>query len=164
MINYKMTQKTLVLVKPDGVKRGLIGEIVKRFEDRGLKICGIKMHQVTPEFSKLHYSSHIEKPFYPALEKYITETPVVALVVHGAKAVEVVRKLVGPTAPSEAMPGTIRGDFAHQYKEYANKKGFAIKNLIHASGTSEEAEKEIKLWFTDEELHDYKVSHEDEVL
>lgn len=159
-----MTQKTLVLIKPDGVKRGLIGEIIKRFESRGLKICGLKMVKVTPEFSKKHYSAHISKPFYPALEKYITETPVIAMVIYGAKAVEIVRKLVGPTAPSEAMPGTIRGDFAHQYKEYANKKGFAIKNLIHSSGTLEEANEEIKLWFKEDEMHDYKLSHEDEVL
>ena len=157
-----MKEQTLVLIKPDGVKRGLVGNVIKRFEDRGLKIVALKMHQVTPEFSKLHYSAHIEKPFYPALEKYISEAPIVAMCIEGVNAVENIRKIVGPTAPHEALPGTIRGDLAHQSKEFANGKDQAIKNLIHASGTPEEAEQEVNLWFKKDEIYNFRVNHEDD--
>ena len=159
-----MKERTLVLIKPDGLKRGLAGEIIKRFEDRGLKICGMKMVWVDREFSKKHYSEHLEKYFYQNLENFIIEAPVVAMAIEGIHAVELIRKLVGPTEPKSAMPGTIRGDYAHQSYAYADKQGIAIKNLIHASGTKEEAKKELKLWFSEEELYDYKISHENEVL
>lgn len=159
-----MIQQTLVLVKPDGVKRGLIGEVIKRFEQRGLKIVGLKMIQVDPDFSKKHYSAHISKGFYKNLEKFITSGPVVAIVIEGIDAVEVVRKIVGSTEPKSAPVGTIRGDFAHISLNYADSKGKSAENLIHASGNKEEAEQEVALWFSIDELHSYKLSYEDHVM
>jgi len=149
-------ENTLVLVKPEGVKRHLIGKIIQRFEDAGLKIIGMKQVWVDNEFSKQHYSEHVGKDFYPSLEKYITEGPVVAIVLQGINAVENVRKVVGETEPKSSPPGTIRGDFAHVSFERADSKGNPLKNLIHASGNLEEAKKEISLWFKDYELHSYK--------
>lgn len=150
-----MMEQTLVLIKPDGVKRALVGEILTRFEKVGLKISGMKMVWVDQTFAKKHYSAHVDKAFYPGLEKMITEGPVIAIVLQGISSVELVRKMVGPTEPRSAAPGTIRGDFAHHSYSYTDKKGVAIKNLIHASGTSEEAQSEIKLWFAPNELHNY---------
>ena len=126
----KMIEKTLILIKPDGVQRGLVGEITQRFEKVGLKITGMKMQWVDKEFAREHYKAHVDKPFYPGLEAMITEGPVVALVLEGVHAVEQVRKMVGPTEPKAAPPGTIRGDYAHVSHEHADKKGIAIKNLI----------------------------------
>ncbi len=159
-----MIEKSLVLVKPDGVQRCLIGEIIKRFEKRGLKIVGLKMVWVDKDFSKQHYSAHIDKSFYQGLEEFIVSAPVVAMVVEGIEAVEQVRKIVGSTEPKGAPVGTIRGDLAHVSYGYADKKGIAIKNLIHASGTSEEAEKEVNLWFSVEELFNYESAHDKHVL
>lgn len=155
-----MREKTLVLLKPDAVQRGLMGRIISRLEDAGLKAVGMKMVWVKPEFAKKHYAAHLKKAFYPGLEKMITEGPVVAMVIEGLHAVETVRKIVGPTEPRLAPPGTVRGDFAHHSAEYTNKQGKAIKNLVHASGNKKEAEAEIKLWFKDNELHSYKTVHE----
>lgn len=155
-----MLERTLVLVKPDGVQRGLIGRILQRFEDAGLKIVGMKMVWVDKDFSRKHYSSHLSKAFYPGLEKFITEGPVVAMAIEGLHAVETVRKIVGPTEPKSALPGTIRGDFAHHSYAYTDKKGIAIKNLIHASGNVAEATQEVSLWFAVEELHEYRTVHE----
>ncbi len=156
-----MIQRTLVLIKPDGVKRGLIGRIISRFEDAGLKIVGMKMVWIDKDFAKKHYSAHVGKDFYSSLENFITSGPVVAMVLEGVEAVEVVRKIVGSTEPKKAMPGTIRGDFAHHSATYANQKGKSVANLIHASGNLEEAKQEISLWFRDEELHSYKTVHEE---
>ncbi|MBT3395459.1 nucleoside-diphosphate kinase [archaeon] len=158
-----MIEQTLVLIKPDGVKRGLIGEVTKRFELRGLKIVGLKMVQVEPDFSKKHYAAHVDKKFYKGLEKFIVSGPVVAMIIEGVDAVEVVRKIVGSTEPKGADVGTIRGDFAHISYEHADKKDKAIENLIHASGNSEEAKQEVALWFGIDELHSYKLSHEDHI-
>lgn len=155
-----MIEKTLVLIKPDGVKRGLIGEIIQRFEKAGLKIIGMKMFWVDNEFSKKHYKAHIDKDFYPGLESMITEGPVVAMAIKGVHAVEQVRKMVGSTEPRSAHPGTIRGDYAHHSYESTSKAGKAIKNLVHASGNSKEAEAEIGLWFSKEELHSYNTAQE----
>jgi len=155
-----MIEQTLVLIKPDGVQRGLVGEITQRFEKVGLKIIGMKMVWVDAEFAKKHYKAHIDKPFYAGLEAMITEGPVIAMVLEGIHAVELVRKIVGPTEPRSAPPGTIRGDYAHVSYAYADKEGKAIKNLIHASGTSEEAKNEVKLWFAKKELHSYSAVHE----
>ena len=155
-----MLEQTLVLIKPDGVQRGLSGEIIHRFERVGLKIVGIKMFWVNKEFAKKHYKAHIDKPFYKGLEAMITEGPVIAMALEGVHAVELVRKMVGGTEPKSAAPGTIRGDYAHVSYEYADKKGIAIKNLIHASGNKEEAKIEIDLWFDKKELHSYKTVHE----
>jgi len=155
-----MIEKTLVLVKPDGVQRGLIGEIIKRFENAGLKIAGMKMVWIDKKFARQHYKAHVGKKFYPGLEAMITEGPVVAMAIEGVHAVAQVRKMVGDTEPRGAAPGTIRGDFAHVSYDYADKKGIAIKNLIHASGSKEEADAELKLWFKKEELHSYRTVHE----
>jgi nucleoside-diphosphate kinase len=159
-----MIERTLVLIKPDGVKRGLIGELVRRFEQRGLKLIGMKMIQIDSDFSKKHYSNHIQKPFYKYLEDYITSGPVVAMVIEGVHAVEIVRKIVGPTEPKAAIPGTIRGDYAHISRTYADGKNKPIINLIHASGTKEEAETEIAIWFKKEELCSYKRTDEEHIF
>ncbi|MBU0757228.1 MAG: nucleoside-diphosphate kinase [Nanoarchaeota archaeon] len=153
-------QRTLVLLKPDAIQRGLMGTIISRFESAGLKTVGMKLVWVDKEFSKKHYSAHVDKKFYIGLEEFITSGPVLAMAIEGIHAVDVVRKLVGPTEPKEATPGTIRGDFAHHSYDYADKKNIAIKNLIHASGNKEDAEKEIALWFDEKEMHTYKTVHE----
>ena len=155
-----MKEQTLVLIKPDGVQRGLIGELTARFEKVGLTIIGMKLVWIDKAFAKKHYSAHVQKKFYPTLEAMITEGPVVAMVLEGIHAVEQVRKMVGPTEPRTAPPGTIRGDYAHVSYEYADKKEVAVKNLIHASGNKEEAQNEIKLWFKKDELHSYQTVHE----
>ena len=157
-------ERTLVLVKPDGVQRGLIGRVVQRFEDVGLKIVGMKMQWVDKEFSRKHYKAHVEKSFYPGLEAMITEGPVVAFVLEGLHSVELVRKMVGATEPKSASPGTIRGDFAHHSYSYTDAQGKSIKNLIHASGNIEEAEQEVAMWFSDKELHTYETVHEKHVF
>ncbi|MBN2458080.1 nucleoside-diphosphate kinase [Candidatus Woesearchaeota archaeon] len=155
-----MLETTLVLVKPDGVQRGLVGEIISRFEKIGMKITGMKMFWVDKDFAKKHYSAHVGKSFYSGLEKNITEGPVVAMAIEGLHAVEIVRKIVGGTEPRTSPPGTIRGDYSHHSYEYCNSKGIGIKNLIHASGNIAEAKSEIKLWFKKDELHSYKTVHE----
>ncbi|MBN2421945.1 nucleoside-diphosphate kinase [Candidatus Woesearchaeota archaeon] len=155
-----MIQRTLVLLKPDAIQRSLIGTILSRFEHAGLKIVAMKMVWVDKELSKKHYSEHINKDFYKYLESFITSGPLIAIVLEGIFAVEIVRKIVGSTEPKKALPGTIRGDFAHHAYDYANKAGIAIKNLIHASSSIEEAEKEVKLWFKEKEIHTYKTVHE----
>ncbi|MBN2368284.1 nucleoside-diphosphate kinase [Candidatus Woesearchaeota archaeon] len=156
----KLIQRTFVMLKPDAVQRGIVGNIITRIENAGLKIVGMKQSWADSEFSKKHYSDHVQKPFYKGLEEFITSGPVIAMVVEGIMAVEIVRKMVGSTEPRKALPGTIRGDFAHHAYEYADKKGIAIKNLIHASDSEENAKKEISLWFKDDELHTYKTVHE----
>ncbi len=155
-----MMERTLILVKPDGVERGLIGEILTRFEKVGLKIIGMKMVWIDKEFSKKHYAAHVEKPFYKGLEAFIVSGPVVAMVLEGIEAVDLVRKLVGATEPKSSAPGTIRGDYAHHSYGYADKKGIAIKNLIHASGSKDDAKAEVALWFTPKEMHSYQTVHE----
>ncbi len=154
-------QKTLVLLKPDAVKRQLLGKVIGRFENIGLKVVGMKMVWADRDFAKKHYSHHVGKPFYPELESFIISGPVVALCIGGIESVEVVRKLVGPTDPKEALPGTIRGDYSHHSAYYNNREKKVIKNVIHASGSKEEAEEEIKLWFKEEELHNYSTVHEE---
>jgi len=153
-------ERTLVLLKPDAVQRQLCGRVLQRFEDAGLKIAGMKMVQIGSDFAKKHYAAHVAKSFYPMLEKAISEAPLIAMVLEGLDAVEVVRKLVGETQPKNALPGTIRGDFAHQSSEVSAISGRAIKNLVHASGNRQEAEQEIALWFSKPELHDYKTASE----
>ncbi len=150
----------MVLIKPDGVQRGLVGEVLHRFEKVGLKIVAMKMVHIDKEFSRKHYAAHVEKPFYPGLESLITMGPVVALILEGINAISLVRKMVGSTEPNSAAPGTIRGDYAHVSYSYADENGISIKNVIHASGDKEDAEKEVKLWFSDEEIHDYVSVHD----
>ena len=156
-------EKTLVLFKPDTVQRGLVGEILTRFERVGLKIVGTKM--IFPD--KDHYYKHYEdigqmvtrrgeKAFNVTLEMMQTG-PVIAMVFEGVEAVGLVRKMVGGTEPKSALPGTIRGDYSHMRFEYADNQLKGIPNLIHASGDAREAEKEIDHWFSDSELYDYHV-------
>ncbi len=139
------TERTLILFKPDAVQRRLVGELYGRLENKSLKIVGLKMLQVTPELAKQHYAEHVEKPFYPGLEQFITNGPVVALVAEGPEAISVVRAMLGPTNGREAPAGTIRGDFgvSRQF------------NLVHGSDRAEAAEREIGIYFSPEELIDY---------
>ena len=130
-------ERTFVMVKPDGVQRGLIGEIIGRFERRGLKIVGLKMVQVSDELARQHYAVHEGKPFFAGLISYITSAPVVAMVVEGTNAVVAVRQTVGATRPFEAAPGSIRADFALEIG----------RNLVHASDAPDTAATEIALWF-----------------
>lgn len=159
-------QKTLVLFKPDTVQRGLVGEILTRFERVGLKIVATKM--IAPD--KAHYYKHYEEigkmvtrrgehAFNVTLEMMV-QGPVIAMVFEGVEAVALVRKLVGPTEPKTAAPGTIRGDYSHMSFGYADEEGKGIPNLIHASGDPEEAEQEINHWFSDTELYSYNSVHE----
>lgn len=157
-------EQTLVLIKPDGIERGLIGEIIKRFEQRGLKIVGMKMVQAERSFAGKHYKEAIEhkhgKHVRDYLLDYLISGPVIAMVIQGLGAIAAVRKIVGSTYPDEAQIGTIRGDFAHTPKTYAKSKN-RLHNLIHASENEEDAKEELALWFSIDEIHDYKLSHED---
>ena len=159
-----MIERTLVLVKPDGVQRGLIGEIISRFEKSGLKIIGMKLVHVNKEFAEKHYTQDIAERRGENVRNwlldYVTEAPVVAMCIEGIEAIELVRKIVGGTEPKSALPGTIRGDFAHVSYGYADKENLPIKNLIHASGDKEDASKEVPLWFSESELFDYGLSYE----
>ncbi|MCL6561679.1 MAG: nucleoside-diphosphate kinase [Firmicutes bacterium] len=133
---------TFVMVKPDGVRRGLVGEVIRRIEAKGLRLKGMKMIRVAPELAAQHYAEHRDKPFYPELIAFITSGPVVAMVVEGRDAVSVVRNLMGATDPVKAAPGTIRGDFGLELTE----------NVVHGSDSPESAAREIGLYFTAEEL------------
>jgi nucleoside-diphosphate kinase len=182
-------ERTFVMVKPDGVKRGLVGQIIARFERAGLKLVGLKMVYPSREMVEKHYpstdewfktaggktlSSYKELELDPkehlgtdsALEigkiikgwliSFISSSPVVCMVWEGNHAIQNVRRLVGNTLPAKANPGTIRGDFACDSPDLANMKYRPIRNLVHASGDSEEANHEINLWFTEEELYEYE--------
>lgn len=132
-------ERTFIILKPDAVQRGLVGEIISRFERRGLKIVAMKMIHVSDELARQHYAVHAERPFFQGLVKYITSSPVVAMVLEGTNAIAVVRSTVGATNPANAAPGTIRADF-----------GLEIgRNLVHASDGPETAASEIALWFGD---------------
>jgi len=135
-------EKTLVLVKPDGVQRGLIGEIISRLERRGLRLTAAKFMQVSRELAETHYAIHQGKPFYDSLIAYITSAPVMAMVWEGPSAVAAVRQTMGATRPTEAAPGTVRHDFGLEVG----------RNLTHASDSPENGEKEVALWFREEEL------------
>ena len=138
-------QQTLVIVKPDGVQRGLVGKILARFEERGMKIVAMKMVQVSHTLAEQHYAVHKGKFFYEGLVAYISSSPVVAMVIEGHEAIGAVRKMVGSTRPWEAEAGTIRGDYAMM----------GLRNLIHASDAPETAKSEVALWFKPEELVAY---------
>ncbi|MGB9757098.1 MAG: nucleoside-diphosphate kinase [Candidatus Bipolaricaulaceae bacterium] len=141
-------ERTLVLLKPDAVQRRLVGRIISRFEEKGLKIVGLKMIRISRELAEKHYAEHREKPFYSELVSFITSAPVVAMVVEGPRAVEVVRKMMGKTNPLEAEPGTIRGDY-----------GLSVTmNLIHGSDSPASAAREIALFFQEDELLHYQTS------
>lgn len=159
-------EKTLIILKPDTIQRGLVGEIITRFEKVGLKIVGCKMTAPTEEHYYHHYeniskmiSRRGQKGFDVTL-KMMQEGPVIAIVLEGIEAVSLVRKMVGTTEPKLAPPGTIRGDYAHISFSQANKKDQGIANIIHASGDLEEATQEIAHWFDKSELYKYKTVHE----
>ncbi len=139
------TERSLILVKPDGVQRRLVGKILGRIEDKGLKIVGLKMLRVTPELARRHYAEHVNKPFYPLLEQFITDGPVVALAVEGPQAIAVMRTLMGSTNGRESAPGTIRGDYGLSRQ----------MNLIHGSDGPEAAARELSIYFAPEELIEY---------
>ncbi|MFW9917423.1 MAG: nucleoside-diphosphate kinase [Candidatus Thorarchaeota archaeon] len=146
-------ERTLLIVKPDGLRRGLVGRILSRFEDAGLLLAGMKMVKADESLLAKHYEEHIGKDFYPSLIEFMMSNPVIAFVLEGEGAISACRKLTGATNPANAAPGTIRGDFAH-----ALPNG---QNLIHASANTEDAEREVPLWFNDQELFSFqRADHE----
>lgn len=189
-----MTEKTVVLIKPDGVKRGLVGEILNRFERTGLKAVALKMVWADKPLIEKHYPTHEEylrdigrksletyekygkdpnellgtkdelaigKMVRGWFSEYMTEGPVIAILLEGYHAIEQVRNLVGHTLPEMAVPGSIRGDLASDTASLANAKKRAVKNLVHASGSKEEAKFEEELWFHQDEIYEYKRADED---
>jgi nucleoside-diphosphate kinase len=147
-------EKTFILVKPDGVQRGLIGEILSRLEKRGLKLVAARFMQVPVSLAEKHYAVHQGKPFYEGLIKYITSAPVMAMVLEGPNAIQAVRQTMGLTDPLKAEPGTIRHDFASRIS----------RNLTHASDSPENADNEISLWFTKDEIVNWNKADEDWVI
>ncbi|MEI7683136.1 MAG: nucleoside-diphosphate kinase [Candidatus Saccharibacteria bacterium] len=159
-------ERTLIILKPDAVKRGVVGEVISRFERAGLKIVGMKM--LKPSYDEFH--AHYEgigkmitrrgqEAFDVTLE-FMEEGPVIACVLEGINSASLVRKMVGDTEPEKAAPGTIRGDYAHMGFEHSNKEKIGVPNIVHASGDAEEAKLEIAHWFTEEELFSYETVHE----
>lgn len=159
-------ERTLIVFKPDAVMRGLVGEILTRFERVGLKIVGVKM--LRPDYE--HYRQHYEgigtlksrkgEKIFEETVTLMQEGPVIAVVLEGVEVVELVRKMVGATEPKQAQPGTIRGDYSHVSYAHAGQKNMSVPNVIHASATSEEAVQEIAHWFSEAELYDYQNVHE----
>ncbi len=159
-------EQTLLILKPDAVMRGIIGEIVTRFEKVGFKIVAMKM--IEPDYE--HYAQHYEgigtlktrkgDEIFESTLASMQEGPVIAIVLEGVEAVEVVRKMVGDTQPKTALPGTIRGDYAHVTYGQASQVGRGVANVVHASADKDEAKKEIAHWFKPEEIYDYRVVHE----
>lgn len=140
-----MSERTLILIKPDGVQRGLVGRIIDRYEQRGLRIVGLKLLQVDRELAERHYAVHADKAFFPGLVQFITSSPLVAMVAEGINAVAVCRAINGATRPHEAAPGSIRGDLSLE----------TGMNLVHASDSVENAAVELALWFDPSELVEY---------
>lgn len=159
-----MIERTLVLLKPDAVQRALVGEIISRFERAGLKIVGMKMVWVDEKFALKHYTEDLAKrrgeEVRKNMVKFLQEGPVIAMVFEGVEAVEVVRKIVGSTEPKSALPGTIRGDYAHVCFSYADQKKTVVRNLIHASADKKDATYEVSLWFDAKEMHSFKTVHD----
>ena len=139
-------ERTLVLLKPDCVQRRLMGRVLARLEDKGLCVIAMKLMRVTPELAKVHYAEHVDKPFYPGLEAYITSGPLVAMVVEGLEAIRVVRDMLGATNGLNASPGTVRGDFSSSRQ----------MNLTHGSDGPEAASREIALYFKDDDILAYE--------
>lgn len=142
-----MIQKSFVMMKPDAVSRRLIGKILSRFEEKGLQIIAVKLMQIDEELAKTHYGEHADKPFFEDLVTYITSSPSLAMVIKGEEAISTIRKMVGATNPLEADMGTIRGDFAMD----------TGRNIIHASDSPKSAEREINLFFDENEICDYSI-------
>jgi nucleoside-diphosphate kinase len=163
MSNDTGVERTLVLLKPDAVARGLIGRILSRFEDAGLKVVASRMVWMDADLTRRHYFD-LEERFGPAvynsMATFMQSGPVLAVVLEGVGAVACTRKLVGSTYPDQAPPGTIRGDFAHVSQAYANERGIAVANLVHASGNREEAALELDVWFAKDEIFEYASAFE----
>ena len=159
-------EQTLIIFKPDAVERGIVGEILMRFEKAGLKIVAVKMLNPTEEHYYKHYEeigkmvSRRGQQAFDVTLKLMQEGPVIAMVLEGIEAISQVRKMVGTTEPKAAAPGTIRGDYAHMSFPYADNQKIGIPNLIHASGDADDAKKEIAHWFSGNELFEYEASHE----
>jgi len=154
-----MIQRSLVLLKPDALQRGIVGEIVTRFERVGAKIVGMKLLVSEKDTASKHYTEDLAirrgEKVRELMINMLTSGPIVAIAVEGVDMVEVVRKMVGTTEPKSAAPGTIRGDYAHVSFAHADEQGIGVFNLVHASGSPEEAEVEIGVWFKPEELVDF---------
>jgi len=159
-----MIERTLVLIKPDGVKRGLMGRIVGRFEDAGMKIVGMKLKQTEEAHALKHYTEDLAvrrgQVVRDRMVDFLKTGPVLAFVLEGINVIENVRKMVGATEPKSALPGTIRGDFSHVSYSHADAQGKGVENLIHASADAADAEREVQLWFSKDELTSYKTVHE----
>jgi len=159
-------EQTLIIIKPDAIQRGLVGEIITRFERVGLKIVGMKMVEPTAEQYHEHYEkiskliSRRGKDVFDVNLDFMMLGPVIVFALEGLGAVELVRKMVGGTEPASAQPGTIRGDYSHVSFSHANSVGTGIPNIVHASGDAKEAAEEVKLWFGEEELYGYVSAHE----
>jgi nucleoside-diphosphate kinase len=157
-------ERTLVVIKPDGVQRGLVGPILTRFENAGLKFIGIKMRWANETQAKKHYTADLAKrrgqKVRDVMVEFLKSGPVVAFVIEGVDAIENVRKIVGATEPKASLPGTIRGDYAHIAFKHADAEGKAVGNLIHASSDKADAEREVFIWFNEDELFDYRTVHE----
>jgi nucleoside-diphosphate kinase len=164
----ELIERTLVLLKPDAVQRGLVGRIMQRFEDVGLKMVAMKMLWADEQLASKHYGDLGERKgedIKKQMVDFISHVgPVVAMVIEGIEAVDEVRMMVGSTEPKSATPGTIRGDFAHVSYNYSNKKSIGVKNLIHASDSVESAEREIYLWFSINEIYSYKTVSDIHIL
>ncbi len=143
-------EKTLIIVKPDGVKRGLVGEVLSRMERRGLKITALKMTWLTEEWAQRLYAPHVNKSFYSGLVSFMISGPIVAVVVEGRSAIQIVRNMIGALAPEEATPGSIRGDYSLDMRH----------TVVHASDSSENALRELSLFFDDEDIMEYNTSDE----
>lgn len=159
-------ERSLIVLKPDAVQRGIVGEIMTRFERAGLKIVAMKMVSPDAEHFHKHYEgiskliSRWGEEIYHITLSHMTEGPVIAFVLEGVEAIEHVRKMVGTTDPKDSAPGTIRGDYTHVTRVYTNIRGGTLPNILHASGNKEEAEQEIKLWFNDNEIYGYETAQE----
>jgi nucleoside-diphosphate kinase len=158
-------ERTLVLLKPDAVKRGLMGEVISRFEKSGMKIVAMKLKWADTSAAGEHYGEDITvrrgEKVRQLLIDFITTGPILAMVIEGVNAVENVRMMVGSTEPKSAAPGTIRGDYSHISYARADATGKAVANIVHASANPEEADKEIHIWFSEEEIYNYKTVYED---
>ena len=154
-----MYQKSLVILKPDTIQRRLTSSVLTRLEQAGFKIHAIKLLKASKEDFRKHYSELCDKPFYPSIESYVTSGPALFLVLGGINSITKIRQLVGATDPASALAGTIRGDLCHI--PYSDNNNNSLKNLIHASSSIKDAEKEIKLWFKKEEIIDYPMIDDD---
>lgn len=167
-MNNEHVERTLVLIKPDGVERQIVGKIITRFEEVGLKIVGLKLLTVDAEFAKRHYTEDIAvrrgEHVRTNMVNMLSSGPVVAIALEGVESIALVRKMVGDTEPKTAAPGTIRGDFTHVSYKYSNATKIGVKNVVHASSSPKDAQSELGLWFSEAELCHYSTVHDKHIL